>query len=140
MTTLISLALWLAALGQGMLLVVSVQVPAKLQWRTQLARLDAANRKLYVVSAGYIVFTYLAFAVLTAALHDRFVQGEAAAIGLSVFIGLYWLIRVAFVDRFFGTDPWPAGRRFLVARIVLESAFAGLAITYLGTALWHLTR
>jgi hypothetical protein len=88
MTTLIGLALWLAAAGQATLLVVSVQVPGKLQWRTQLARLDAANRKLYVVSTGYIVFTYLAFAVLTATLHDRFVSGEATAIGLSVFIGL----------------------------------------------------
>jgi hypothetical protein len=140
MTTLISLALWLAAAGQAMLLVVSVQVPGKLQWRTQLARLDAANRKLYVVATGYIVFTYLAFAVLTAVLHENFVRGEAAAIGLSVFIGLYWLIRVAVVDRIFGGDPWPAGRRFVVARIVLELAFAGLALTYLGTALWHLTR
>lgn len=140
MITLISAALWMAAIGQAALLVVSVQVPGKLNWRTQLPRLDAANRKLYVVATGYVVFTYLAFAVLTATLHDEFVRGDATAIGLALFIGLYWLVRVAVVDRIFGTDPWPAGRRFLVARIVLEAAFAGLAITYLGTAMWHLIR
>jgi hypothetical protein len=140
MQSLVSLAMWCAALGQFGLIAVSVQVPGRLGWRRQLPLLDDANRRLYVVATGYVVFTYLGFAVLTLAMHDDFVRGGRLATGLSIFIGLYWLVRVVVVEGIFRGAPWPDGLRFRFAHAVLDVAFACLAVAYLGTAAWHLLR
>lgn len=137
MHQLAGLALWLAALGQTLLLIVSVQVPVQLGWRTELPRMEARNRKLYLVATGYIVFTYLGFAVLTAVLHDEILRGDRSALALSAFIGLFWLVRLAVDFGLFGRSMWPAGRRFVLAHIVLDGAFAAFAVTYLGVVAWH---
>lgn len=138
MTQLAGTALWLAALGQLLLVAVSVQIPARLGWRTELPRMEPRNRSLYLVATGYIVFTYLGFAVLTAVLHGELVRGDRAALALSGFIGLFWLVRLAVDALWFGHRMWPAGRRFVVAHVLLDGGFAAFAATYLGLVLWHL--
>jgi hypothetical protein len=132
----LSVALWLAAVGHVALLAVSVQIPTRLGWRTQLPAMTPMNRKLYVVAAGYIVFTYLSFGVLTAVLHDEILRGDPAAVGLSVFIGLYWLIRLILDGVWFGHAGWPAGRRYVLAHVALDALFAYLVAVYLGLAIW----
>jgi len=91
--------------------------------------------KLFLVATGYIVFTYLAFGILTLALHDEMVAGDRAATGLALFIGAYWLVRLVIDWFWFGHRIWPRGRRFVVAHIGLELLFAFLAAVYLAVAI-----
>lgn len=137
MNTVLGLALWLAAAGHFGLLVVSVNVPRVLSWRTELAALAPINRKLMWIFGGYVVFTYLAFGVLTVVLHDEFLSGSRAAIALAVFIGLYWLVRLV-LDSWMGSSHWPAGWFFRLCHIMLNLLFGFLAATYLAVALWQL--
>ncbi|NUT33198.1 MAG: hypothetical protein HOV79_09000 [Hamadaea sp.] len=140
MTQLAGVALWLAVLGQTLLIAVSAQIPARLGWRTELPRMEERNRALFLVATGYIVFTYLAFAVLTAVLHDELVRGDRAALALAGFIGLFWLVRLVVDAVWFRHRMWPAGRRFVVARVLLDCGIAAFAATYLGLVAWHLLR
>ena len=132
---MMSLAVWLAGLGQFVLPVVSVQIPGRFHWRVELGRLGELNRKLFLVATGYIVFTYLAFGILTLALHDEMVAGDRAATGLALFIGAYWLVRLVIDWFWFGHRLWPGGRLYVIAHIGLELLFAYLAVVYLVVAL-----
>jgi hypothetical protein len=138
MTALLGPALWLAGLGHFALLAVSGQIPFRLDWRTQLPRLNDANRKLFLVACGYIVFTYLSFGVLTLVLHDEMLAGERGAVALAAFIGLYWLVRLVLDWFWFGHGDWPPGRWFVLGHIALELLFAYLSLAYLAVVGWTL--
>jgi hypothetical protein len=137
MTGWVSLSVWVAGGSQFLLLAVSVQIPGRFQWGSQLRLLNELNRKLFVVATGYIVFTYLAFGALTLWLHDEMLDGDRAATGLALFIGLYWLVRLVIDWFWFGHRIWPAGRRYVIAHIGLELLFTYLAAVYLGLVVWH---
>ena len=52
MNALFDKLLWLAGLGHFIVLVASFQVPARMHWREDLAKLMPVNRKLMMVSAS----------------------------------------------------------------------------------------
>jgi hypothetical protein len=99
-------------------------------------QLQRSTRAELAIYGGYVVFTYLAFGVLTLVLHDELLNGDKAAVALAVFIGLYWLVRLA-LDPWMGKSAWPKGWIFTVAYIALDLLFAFFACTYLGLAIWH---
>jgi hypothetical protein len=136
--TLFSIALWLAVLGHLSLLAVSAQVPGRLRWREELTRISPFNRKLLWVYGGFVVLTYLAFAALTAALHDDLLAGDRAALGLATFIGVYWTARLVVEFTVFHSRDWPPGRLIAVGHALLNCLFLFLAITYLGLVAWRL--
>lgn len=138
MTQLVSVGLWLAALGHFILPIVSIQIPARLGWREELPKMEIRNRKLYLVATAYIVITYLGFGVLTVVLHDEMLRGDRSALALSVFIGIFWLVRVIVDFTWFGPSMYPKGRRFLIGHFVLTGLFICLTGTYLGLVGWHL--
>ena len=132
----LDLALWLAGAGHFVILFASFQVPARLGWREDLAKLTPFNRKLMWTYGGFTVLTIIAFGVLTLVLHDEILRGDRAALALAGFIGIYWTARIL-VDLFcFGHSGWPRGRAFVLGHALLLGLFAALAATYLG-ALWH---
>src|SRR5207245_10399466 len=77
-TQLFSLALWLAGIGHFCILGASVQVPARLGWKTDLARLTPFNRKLMWTYGAFTVLTIVAFGSLTLALRGEFLRGNPA--------------------------------------------------------------
>ncbi len=84
------------------------------------------------------MLTIVAFGTLTLVLHDELLRGDRAALGLAVFIGVYWMVRLL-VDFFYFThDDWPAGRAFRLGHFMLTSLFAAMAGTYLGLVAWRL--
>jgi alginate O-acetyltransferase complex protein AlgI len=135
---LFSIALWLATLGHLSLLAVSVQVPVRLHWREELARISPFNRKLLWVYGGFVVFTYLSFAALTAFLHDELLAGDKAALGLAAFIGVYWSARLVVEFTIFDSRDWPPGRLIAVGHALLNCLFVFFAVTYLGLVVWRL--
>jgi hypothetical protein len=138
MTALFGLALWLAGLGHFVLLGASFQVPARLGWKEDLAQLRPFNRKLMWTYGAFTVLTIVAFGTLTLVLHDDFLRGDRAAIGLAAFIAAYWTARIAVDAIYFKHRDWPTGRSFVVGHLMLTGLFIALASTYAGLVLWRL--
>jgi len=134
---LFSLALWLAALAQVGLLGVSLQVPARLNWRQELALLQPFNRKLMWVYGIFVVLTNLGFAALTAGLHGELLRGDRAAVALALFIGVYWLARIVVDLAYFESRDWPRGRFLRLGHWLLNGVFVFLTATYLGLVTWQ---
>ncbi|MFZ0737737.1 MAG: hypothetical protein WCA98_18220 [Candidatus Acidiferrales bacterium] len=132
-----SVALWLAAIGHFCVLFASFQVPYRLGWKNDLARLQPFNRKLMWVHGGFAVLTILAFGLLSLALHSELLRGDRAALGLAAFIGVYWSARIAVDFLYYDHEDWPQGRAFVVGHILLTLLFAFLAATYLGLVIWN---
>ena len=133
----LGLALWLAAAGHFCVLIASFQVPQRLGWKDDLAKLTAFNRKLMWVHGGFAVYTIIAFGAMSLALHEEILRGDRAALILAVFIGLYWLLRVVVDFTYYSHRDWPPGRAFRVGHVLLTSLFVFLSTSFLGVTLWH---
>jgi len=133
----LSLALWLAGAGHFCVLIASFQVPYRLHWKEDLAKLTAFNRKLMWVYGGFTVYTIIAFGVMTLFLHDEILRGERAALALAFFIGLYWLLRVVVDFAYYSHRDWPSGASFRVGHVLLNLLFVFLSGSFLSVAMWH---
>jgi hypothetical protein len=131
------LDLWLAGAGHFLILFASFQVPYQLGWREDLKQLMPFNRKLLWVQGGFTVLTILAFGTLTLTLHAELLRGDRAALGMALFIGTYWTVRILVDAFYFSHEDWPQGRRFLLGHALLTSLFVALAASYLGLFVWH---
>ena len=132
-----NLALWLAGIGHFVILIASFQVPSRLGWKDDLAKLTPFNRKLMWVHGGFAVLTIIAFGVLTLALHSEMLRGDRAALGLAAFIGIYWAARVLVDFVYYDHEDWPRGQGFVVGHILLTSLFVYLAATNLALVIWR---
>lgn len=130
-------ALLLAGLGHFAILAASFQVPYRLRWKEELARLSPLNRKLMWTYGGFTVMTIVAFGVLTLALRPEMLRGDRAAVGLAAFIGLFWTVRIAVDAFYFEHADWPQGKEFKIGHILLTTLFVFLAATYVGLTLWR---
>lgn len=138
MTVLLSAALWLAGIGHFCLLGASFQVPARLGWKEDLAKLQPFNRKLMWTYGAFTVLTIVSFGALTLGLHDELLRGDRAALGLAAFIALYWIGRILVDALYFDHRDWPAGKGFVLGHVFLTSLFIALATTYVAVIAWHL--
>ncbi len=139
MNAMFDLALWLAGIGHFCLLAASFQVPARLGWKEDLARLTPFNRKLMWTYGAFTVLTIVAFGSLTLGLHRELLRGDRAALALAGFIGLYWVARIVVDTFYFDHADWPRGRAFVLGHVMLTGLFIALASTYIGLLMWRLT-
>ncbi len=133
----LSHALYAAALGNLVILIASVQAPARLGWKQDIPKLTRFNRKIFWVYGFYIVFCIVGFAVLTWNLQDAFLAGEKAARWLAGFIALFWTVRVAIDFVWYDYRDWPRGNAFVAGHALLTSLFCGLATLYWFAAAWR---
>jgi len=140
MKHLVGLALWLAGIGHFCILGASFQVPARLGWKQDLAKLTPFNRKLMWTYGAFTVLTVVAFGTLTLLLHSEMLRGDRAALGLAAFIGTFWTARVGVDCFYFEHKDWPQGRFFLIGHGLLTALFISLAVTYLGLIFWHVSQ
>lgn len=134
--SVLSVALWMAGFGHFCVLIASFQVPSRLGWKGDLAKLTPFNRKLMWVHGGFAVLTIIAFGVLTLALHDEMLRGEKTALYLAAFIGIYWATRVAVDFTYYEHQDWPRGPGFIVGHALLTLLFVFLAATYVALWVW----
>jgi hypothetical protein len=135
--TIFNLALWLAGIGHFCVLFASFQVPRRLGWKEDLAKLTPFNRKLMWVHGGFAVLTIIAFGVLTLALHKELLRGDSAALGLAAFIGTYWTLRIVVDFTYYEHKDWPSGPGFVFGHVLLTLLFAFLAVTNISLFVWH---
>jgi alginate O-acetyltransferase complex protein AlgI len=135
-----NLDLWLAGAGHFVILFASFQVPFRLGWQQDLAKLRPFNRKLLWAQGGATVLTVIAFGVFTLLLHNELLRGDQVALAVSLFIGIYWTYRILLDAFYFSHDDWPRGRQFVIGHILLTALFSVLAASYWGLFLWHVCR
>lgn len=129
--------IWLAGAGHFVILIASFQVPTRLCWKQDLAKLMPINRKLLWVQSSFTVLTIIAFGTLTLALHAELLRGDRAALGLACFIGTYWTVRILADAFYFSHGDWPQGRQFVIGHILLALLFVALACSYWGLFVWQ---
>lgn len=140
LATFFDLALWAAGIGHFVILIASVQVPGKLEWKRDLAQLKPFNRKLLWVQSSFTVLTIIAFGTWTLVLHQEMLRGDRAAMGIAAFIGIYWASRISVDAFYFSHTDWPQGRQFVIGHILLTTLFSCLALTYISVFVWNLLR
>jgi hypothetical protein len=135
--SLFSVVLWLAGVGHFCVLIASFQVPGRLGWKEDLAKLTPFNRKLMWVHGGFAVLTIMAFGILTLALHNELLRGDRAALGLAAFIGVYWAARIIVDFTYYDHKDWPRGRGFVAGHILLTLLFTFLSSTCISLFVWQ---
>ncbi len=127
--SLLSFLLSCAGWGHFLVLVAGLQVPWRLQWRQELARLRPLNRKLLWVYYGYIGSFILTFGLVILQLHQEMLSGERGATTLLAIITLFWTGRIVIDALVFKHSDWPEGPLFGIGHTLLTSLFVFLAIT-----------
>ena len=130
--------MWLAGAAHFLILAASFQVPARLQWKKDLAQLMPFNRKLLWVQSSFTVLTIIAFGTLTLALHSELLRGDRAALGIACFIAAYWTARILVDAFYFSHEDWPKGHQFVIGHILLTCLFSFLALSYWGLVVWQI--
>jgi alginate O-acetyltransferase complex protein AlgI len=140
MKELVSLALWLAGVGHFCVLGASFQVPARLEWATDLPKLKPFNRKLMWTYAAFTLMTIVAFGALTLGLHEELLRGDRAALWLAAFIAVFWSARVGVDFLYFERSDWPKGKGLALGHLLLTSLFIAMASAYWLALFWHWIR
>ncbi len=122
--------------GHFCILFASLQVPARLGWEKDLARLTPFNRKFVWVAGCTTVLTIIAFGTLTFFLHHEFLVRDRAAVALAAFIAIFWTWRILVDFLYFEHADWPAGRQFVIGHFLLTALFIALASTYWAVVIW----
>lgn len=130
--------LTLAGCGHFLVLCASFQVPTRLGWKDELARLRPLNRKLMWVYGGYIAGMIILLGVLTLNLVPEMLAGEKGALAIAGLAALFWWSRVVVDAIVFEHSDWPEGPEFVIGHTLLTTLFVTLASIYTGLLLWHL--
>ena len=75
-------------------LVASVLVPFRLDWRTELASLSRLHRQMYWVYGGYIVLSIVAFALISLVHAPELARGGGLARGFCLYVAVFWGVRL----------------------------------------------
>lgn len=132
-----SLALYCAAIGNFATLGAGTQVPRRLNWKDEFAKLSEFNQKIFWTYYCYVGVMVATWGIVTFSLHDQLLNGERTALFFAVIIAFFWGARVL-VDLFsFGHKGWPPGADMIVGHACLFSLFCALTATYGGLVIWH---
>jgi len=125
--------IFLAGIGQLMILPVSALVPFRLKWREELRSLPRLHRQMHWVYGGYVVLAIIAFATLSISDSDELANGTGLARGFCGYVTAFWGIRLALQGVFDikdYLDSWWTKAGYLT----LSLLFAGLTAIYLWAA------
>ncbi len=130
MENLLYYLLVLGGLGQIVLCIGSIKIPAVLNWKQELAPLNPLTRQMFWVYSLYIWSTNLAFGLLSFFAPQFLLQPSGLSAVVSAFICLYWGARVLIQLFYFDRSSAPQGKIYLLAEIALESLFIYLTLVY----------
>lgn len=130
--------LTLAGFGHFLVLVAAIQVPVRLGWKEDLAKLTTFNRKVMWNYAFFIFMMINAFGILTLMFKSDIVSGAPSALGIAALIGCFWSLRIIVDCIYFSHSDWPKGPVFVVGHSLLNSLFIFLALTNFSILGWHL--
>ena len=127
--------IFLAGVGQLILVAGSLAIPKVLGWAEDTAKLRPLTRQVFWTYAGYIWATNLSFGIISVASPSSLLDGSFLAVAVSVYITVYWLSRVIIQFVYFDRSDAPQGAIYTLAEILLVGLFVGLTAVY-GWAIW----
>lgn len=127
--------IWIAGLGQLILVVGSLAIPKVLNWKADTAKLRPLTRQVFWTYAGYIWFTNLSFAIISMASPASLIDQSFLASCLCLYITIYWLARIIIQFTYFDRSDAPSGIQYTFAEIALVGLFIFLTGVY-GYASW----
>ena len=132
MNTLI-LLLQIAGIGHFGILIASVQVPAILDWKHELAKLNPFMNRLFWVYGVFIALTIIGFGTVTLTQARELAAGGTLARSVAMLIAGFWAARLGvqcfvFDARAYLTNVWrKLGYHTLTAAFVFFTAVYGWA-------------
>ena len=105
------------------ILLASALTPAVLDWKRELAKLDALSRQLVWVHGAFIVLVIVGFGLLSVIMPGELAAGTLLSRGICLFIALFWAARLAV--QFFVFDAKPHLRNAL-----LKIGYSGLTAVF----------
>ena len=128
---LLPLAITIAGIGHFLVLVASLQVPARLGWREDIAKLTRFNQKIFWVYSIFILFCIVSFGSLTLLFReDLAMRTQPLARALAALIGAFWTIRILVDIFWYDHRDWPPGNAMVTGHALLTTLFLCLAGTY----------
>lgn len=121
----------LAGLAHFGMVAVGSQVPRVFGWSADLAKLSAANRRLFWVYGIFIVLANVGFGALSLAYPGEIAAGRGVAGGFALMVGLYWLARLVVQYVLFDTADWPEPARNPAAKHGLGLVLVLMSAVYL---------
>jgi hypothetical protein len=123
----------LAGLAHLGLVAVGTQVPRVLRWKEDLARLGPSNRRLFWVYGAFIMGSNVGFGALSLVYAADIAAGKGVAGGFALFLGLYWVARLATQYLVFNTPDWPEQGRQPLAKHGMGLVFLLMSLVYLAS-------
>ncbi len=125
----ISIGLMVGGVLQSSVLIASIQVPGKLNWKEDLAKLSNFNRKVFWTYGGYIFSIIVFMAAISILMSFEEVYGFGFKVWL-IFIILFWGARVGIDMFYYSHEDWPEGAEFVIGHICLTTLFSSLILLY----------
>ena len=127
--------LFAAGLIQITVLVASALVPARLEWKSQLAPLPKLIRQLFWVYGGYVVLAILGLGLVVALNAAELARGSLLARSLCGYLVVFWGIRLA-LQLVLDARPYLTAWWLWAGEAVLTLIFVFLIGVYLLAAIW----
>lgn len=112
------------------ILIASVQVPKRLNWRSELAPLTPFLRQLFYVYGAFIVMTIVAMGVISIAFAGEIAASSGLGRAFTVFVLIFWGVRLIVQFFVFDARPILATRLMRVGYHCLTIAFVILVMAY----------
>lgn len=84
-----------AGFGQLGILVASVLVPLRLNWREEFRSLSRLHRQMYWVYGGYVVLSIVAFGLICVFNANELASGSGLARAFCGYVAVFWGVRLA---------------------------------------------
>lgn len=131
------LLVFVAGVGQLMLIVASLAIPRVLRWREETAKLRPLTRQVFWTYAIYIWCTNLAFGLVS--LRPEWLLDQSSLAGcVTGFMTAYWAGRLLIQFFYFDRSDAPQGAHVRIAEVALVVLFIFLAMTYSAATLYNL--
>lgn len=128
------IALKLAGIGQLVLVLASIAIPACLEWKKGLAGLRPLLRQMFWTYALYITGVHIFSGVLSLFAAEELVNGSVVSAAVCVLMAVWWGARIVIQFFFFDTSDLPKTKFNKLAELGLTLLFAYLTAVYVWAA------
>jgi len=95
MRELLPTLIFLAGVGQLLVLIASAQVPFRLNWREIFQSLPKLHRQMYWVYGGYVVLAIVGQVLVSVLCAEEHASGSGLARGVCGYMAVFWGVRLS---------------------------------------------
>ena len=122
--------IWYAGLAQIALVLGTLAVPAILNWKLELAKVQPLIKQMFWVYAAYIMVINLCFGLVSVFDYRELTNHSHLSVLVTGFIAVYWISRVFIQFLYFDRAYFPNGKWHQLGEAALVSLFVFLSIVY----------